>query len=127
LCKRVVRCLAETNLSGDVSFPELIATGSFHDFILIDSDPTCGSYIECVRQESRLPAFIDPKETGPARTAEIFSTCSRQHRAAECGYVERDLTGGLTGIQQVWDVVRPRNATDFRGRLHDAIIGRHMR
>src|SRR5690606_20332387 len=61
------------------------------------------------------------------RTAEIFSTCSRQHRAAECGYVERDLTGGLTGIQQVWDVVRPRNATDFRGRLHDAIIGRHMR
>ena len=61
----------------------------------------------------------------PAAPEEL-AACGGERIAAQLVDIERDLTGGLTGIEEIGDPVLAGDRTDAGGRIDQAAIGRDV-
>jgi len=113
-------------VSGDVRLPVLEAPRGRLNLVPIARHPLSGMEVEQRRLQLLDHGAPNVQEARAARPSEELAPGAGQHVAADGVNVERQLSGGLTGVEQVRHARLARQAPHFLGRIHQPAVGRHV-
>src|SRR5690606_13086825 len=118
---------AKSELPCEVRFPELEPLCVITNLVRVPVDPARavqigGRHLEPVQ---KLASYI--QEAGTARAAEVLPAGRREHIALQARHAQRQLAGGLTGIQQIRDSGSASDLPDLLSRLNEPAVGGHVR
>ena len=108
-----------------VALPLLEPPSRRIDLVVIRLQPLGRGVVEhdrLDRRQDRRPHIEEAGARGPRRNLRPAAVSA----SSQLVDIERDLTGGLTGIEEIGDPVLAGDRTDAGGRIDQAAIGRDV-
>ena len=124
---RVLGGGAEAEPARDVALPILEAARVLADLVTLRPRPSGRVQVEKRRLQRLDHRAPHPQEAGATGPAQEFSARGREHVTLDGRDVDRHLSHGLAGVEQVGDAVPRRHASDLRRGIDEAAVGGHVR
>ena len=126
MVERLLDGVSEAEQCRMVALPLLEPPSRRIDLVVIRLQPLGRGVVEHDRLDRRQDRRPHIEEAGAPRPPEELAACGGERIAAQLVDIERDLTGGLTGIEEIGDPVLAGDRTDAGGRIDQAAIGRDV-
>ena len=126
MVERLLDGVSEAEQCSMVALPLLEPPSRRIDLVVIRLQPLGRGVVEHDRLDRRQDRRPHIEEAGAPRPPEELAACGGERIAAQLVDIERDLTGGLTGIEEIGDPVLAGDRTDAGGRIDQAAIGRDV-
>ena len=126
--QRIVHRRAEAEHRGVVELPVLEAPRVGPQLAPIEAHPWRGMMVDHRRLEALVEQLLpDVEEAGAARPAQVLAARRGEKVAAELLHVQRHLTHGLAGVEQVEDAMLAGDGADLSCGVDKAAVGRGVR